>query len=130
MFFPSIARLAAFTHPNAPVPKGKDTMENTALRIATSALCAAALAVSANATTVNDGDTIAWFSLDEDFVPIDGPADIYVAECVEAGVSSYSFNSYADPHPILDEFRITKGVLPKAKFLKAQALGATVLTIR
>ena len=30
----------------------------------------------------------------------------------------------------LDEFRITKGVLPKAKFLKAQALGATVLTIR
>ena len=89
-------------------------MKNPALFLSTTALCAVLLAGFAGA--VNDGETIAWFSLDEGFVPIDGPANIYVAECVEAGVSSYSFNSYADP--------------PKAKFMKARTIGSTMGILR
>ena len=78
-------------------------MKNTKLRIFATALCTAALAVSAHtAFAVNDGEVIAWFPLDEDFLSSvntggNGTATQHIPEG-----GAISFVSYADSRPILD----------------------------
>lgn len=85
-------------------------------RAAATALCAAALAGSAVATTVNDGETIAWFPLDADLLSVvnagDNPASMptYIPEG-----GSIAYVAYDAPHPIVDA---SGNVTRESKFVR------------